>query len=142
MPNVNQLVVCGNLTRDITMKYTQGGMAIAEIGICVNNRVKRNDEWTDDPVFLDCTAFGKTAEFANDHLSKGAAAVITGKISMDQWTDKQTGAKRSKLKVIADTVIPCASFKGSGQRQQQEREPTHASSSNEPFPQEDGDTPF
>lgn len=148
MPNLNSVTLCGHLTRDVTLKYLPSGTAVAEIGLAVNNRVKKNDEWIDQAVFVDVTAFAHTAENASKWLSKGAAALITGRLVLDQWDDKQTGAKRSKLKVVADTVQgmgPKAGGTQGAQRQQRDEpdaEPAYAPSAGASGGIPDDDVPF
>jgi single-strand DNA-binding protein len=104
MSSFNKVILMGNLTRDPEIRYTQGGMAICSIGLAVNERFKGQDgEWQDRASFIDITIFGKRGEaFAKFH-KKGAPAFIEGKLRLDQWEDKQSGQKRSKLFVVADS---------------------------------------
>lgn len=106
MANVNEVILIGRLTRDVETKNTNGGMAIANIGFVVNNSKKNpsTGQYEDVPVFIDCTAFGKKAEVAAKYLSKGSQTYIRGHLTLDQWSDKTTGEKRSKLKVIIDEI--------------------------------------
>lgn len=101
---MNSVTLTGNLTRDVEVRYTAGGTAVTDITVAVNDRKKVGDQWQDVATFVDVTLWGKTAENAGQYLSKGKKVGIVGKLAQDQWEDKQTGAKRSKLKVIADTV--------------------------------------
>jgi len=103
MPNYCKVVVCGHLTRDVEIRYTQGGMSIAELGICFNNRRKQGEQWLDEPCFLDAVAFGKLAERMAD-ARKGDAYLLEGKLSQDNWTDK-SGQKRSKIKLTVDHAM-------------------------------------
>jgi len=104
MASVNLVVLLGNVTRDIEVKFLQSGMAVCDIGLAVNNRRKNaNGEWIEEPCFVDCTAFGKTAECAGNYLAKGRQVHITGHLVFQQW-ESQDGQKRSKLKVIVDNL--------------------------------------
>lgn len=104
MANVNQVLLVGRLTRDVETRSLNSGETLANIGFCVNNRKKQGDEWVDDPVFVDVTAWGRTAENAAKYLSKGSQAYISGRLVLDQWNDKNTGEKRSKLKIVAEDI--------------------------------------
>lgn len=101
MPNLNQVTLCGHLVRDCEVKYTGGGTAVCEFGICVNRRFKSGDEWKEKPVFVDVTCWSRTAEFMGENGRKGAACLVTGELDLDTWQDKTTGANRSKIKVQA-----------------------------------------
>jgi len=108
----NRVILMGNLTRDIDLKYTQSGMAVTEIGLAVNERVKKNGEWVDEAVFVDVTLWGRTAEVAGEYLSKGSSVLIEGRLRLDQW--EQDGQKRSKLRVTADRMQMVGGRGGSG----------------------------
>lgn len=102
MPSLNQLTLCGHLTRDPEVKYLQSGTAVCEFGLAVNDRVKKGEEWVDCPMFIDCSCFGKQAEFLGKHAQKGAAVLVTGKLRFEQW--ETDGQRRSKHKVSAERV--------------------------------------
>ncbi len=104
MSSFNKVILMGNLTRDPEIRFTQGGMAICSVGLAVNERFKGQDgEWQDRATFIDVTIFGKRGEaFAKFH-KKGKPAFIEGKLRLDQWEDKQSGQKRSKLFVAGDS---------------------------------------
>ena len=112
MASYNRVILMGNLTRDIDLKYTQSGMAVTEIGLAVNERVKKNGEWVDEAVFVDVTLWGRTAEVAGEYLSKGSSVLIEGRLRLDQW--EQDGQKRSKLRVTADRMQMVGGRGGSG----------------------------
>jgi single-strand DNA-binding protein len=99
---MNNCSFIGNLTRDVQLRYTQSGTAIADIGVAVNNREKDGDEWVNKPCFLDVTVFGKRAEWIASNLQKGEKVGVTGRLVMDQWTDKNTGQNRIKHKVVGE----------------------------------------
>ncbi|HEX7469579.1 MAG TPA: single-stranded DNA-binding protein [Verrucomicrobiae bacterium] len=105
MANFNKVILVGNLTRDPELRYTPKGTAIAKIGLAVN-RVWTNEagEKKEDVTFIDVDCFGRTAENVGQYMRKGRPILIEGRLKLDQWDDKQTGAKRSKLGVVAETV--------------------------------------
>lgn len=102
MASYNRVVLVGNLTRDIELRYIPSGTAVAEIGLAVNDRVKKGDQWVDETTFVDVTLWGRTAEVANQYLSKGSNILIEGRLKLEQW--EKDGQKRSKLKVVADKM--------------------------------------
>lgn len=102
--SVNKTFLLGNLTRDPHVKYLPSGTAVAEFGMAINERRKKGDQWEDHTVFVDVTLFGRLAEVAGEYLSKGSSCHIEGKLSLDQWEDKASGQKRSKLKVIGESM--------------------------------------
>ncbi|MBM3875821.1 MAG: single-stranded DNA-binding protein [Verrucomicrobia bacterium] len=102
--NINKVLLAGNLTRDPELKFTAQGTAIANLGIAVN-RVFTNQagEKKEDVTFVDVEAWGKTAEIMGQYLKKGRPVFIEGRLKLDQWDDKQSGQKRSKLKVVCES---------------------------------------
>lgn len=126
MASFNKVILLGNVTRDIQVKYTPGGTAVAEVGLAVN-RIwfdKQSNQKKEDVTFVDVTLWGRTAEVAGEFLQKGKPVLIEGRLALDQWTDKDSGQKRSKLKVVGETLQLLGS-KSDGQgrsRQQSELE--------------------
>jgi single-strand DNA-binding protein len=103
MASFNRVIVMGNLTRDVEVRYLQSGMAVADIGIAVNDRRKnQSGEWIEEVTFVDVTLWGRTAEVAGEYLSKGAPIFIEGRLKLDQW--EKDGQKHSKLKVIGERM--------------------------------------
>jgi single-strand DNA-binding protein len=102
MASYNRVILVGNLTRDIELRYIPSGTAVAEIGMAVNDRIKKGDQWVDETTFVDVTLWGRTAEVANQYLTKGSNILIEGRLKLEQW--EKDGQKRSKLKVIADKM--------------------------------------
>lgn len=93
----------GNLTRDPEVKYTSGGTAIAKLGMAINRRWRGQDGQTqEETTFVDVDAFGRQAETVGQYLKKGRPIMIEGRLKYDQWEDKQTGQKRSKLGVVLE----------------------------------------
>lgn len=105
MANVNKVMLIGNLTRDPEIRYTPKGTAVTDVGLAVN-RVRTNDqgERIEDTTFVDVTLWGRQAELAEKYLNKGRAVFIEGRLQMDSWEDKQTGQKRSRLKVVGENL--------------------------------------
>ncbi len=105
MASFNKVILVGNLTRDPELRYTPKGTAIAKIGLAVN-RVWTNEagEKKEEVTFVDVDVFGRTAENVGQYMRKGSPILIEGRLRLDQWDDKQTGQKRSKLGVVAETV--------------------------------------
>jgi len=103
MPNYNKVILMGNLTRDPEVRYTSGGTAIAKLGMAIN-RTWNNKEGQkqEETTFVDVDAFGRQAEVIGQYLKKGRPVMIEGRLKLDQWDDKQTGAKRSKLGVVLE----------------------------------------
>ncbi|NNF41669.1 MAG: single-stranded DNA-binding protein [Phycisphaerales bacterium] len=103
MSNYNKVLLMGRLTRDIELKYTPSNQPVANIGLAVN-RKWRNREGQDqeETTFVDCEAWGRTAEVMSQYLVKGRPVFVEGRLRLDQWQDKD-GGNRSKLKVVVDT---------------------------------------
>lgn len=118
MASFNKVILMGNLTRDVEVRYTPGGLAVTDIGLAVNRTWfdKATNEKKEDVTFVDVTLWGRQAEVANEYLGKGRGVMIEGRLQLDQWDDRETGQKRSKLKVIGEsmTMLP-----GGGQGQEQ-----------------------
>jgi single-strand DNA-binding protein len=100
----NKVILMGNLTRDIEIRYSQSGSAIGNTGIAVNRKWKSaTGEQKEEVMFVDLTLFGRTAEIANQYLRKGRQVLVDGRLSLDQWT-AQDGTKRSKHAVIVENL--------------------------------------
>ncbi len=103
MPNYNKVILMGNLTRDPEVRYASSGNAIAKLGIAVNRYWRNKDgQQQEETTFVDVDAFGRQAETIAQYLKKGRPIMIEGRLKLDQWDDKQTGQKRSKLGVVLD----------------------------------------
>ena len=102
MASFNRVILVGNLTRDPELRYIPSGTAVSDIGLAVNDRVKKGDQWVDEATFVDITLWGRTAEIANEYLSKGSPVLIEGRLKLDRW--EKDGQKHSKLKVIGDKM--------------------------------------
>jgi single-strand DNA-binding protein len=105
MASLNKVLLMGNLTRDPELRHTPKGTAVADLSIAVNDRMPDgNGGWKDKVTFVDFTAWGSTAENAHKYLAKGRPILVEGRLELDTWDDKETGKKRSKLKVVAESV--------------------------------------
>jgi single-strand DNA-binding protein len=105
MASYNRVLLMGNLTRDPEVKYTPKGTAVTEIGLAVNRvYTADNGEKREEVTFVDVTLWGRQAEIAGEYLKKGRPVFIEGRLQMDSWEDKQSGQKRSKLKVVAEEL--------------------------------------
>lgn len=93
----------GNLTRDPQLKQTPNNMSVAEIGLACNRKFKGKDgEMREETTFVDCEAWGRTAETMAKYLSKGRPVFVEGRLKLDQWQDKD-GSNRSKLRVVIES---------------------------------------
>ncbi len=102
--SVNKVLLMGNLTRDIELKHTPSDQAVATIGLAINRRFRTRDgENREETTFVDCEAWGRTAEVMSQYLSKGRPVFVEGRLKLDQWEDRETGKKRSKLKVVIES---------------------------------------
>ncbi len=105
MANLNKVMIIGRLTKDPELRFTPQGTAVTDVSIAIN-RVSRNPDGTsrEETTFVDVTVWGKQAENTAEYVKKGREVYIEGRLSLDRWEDKQTGQKRSKLKVVAERV--------------------------------------
>jgi single-strand DNA-binding protein len=115
MANLNKVMLIGNLTRDPEIKYTPKGTAVAQLGLAVN-RVWSNDagEKQEETTFVDVELWGRQAEVAGEYLRKGKPVFIEGRLKLDSWDDKQSGQKRSKMKVVGEQIQLLGSRDGGG----------------------------
>lgn len=106
MASYNKVILVGNLTRDPEVKYTTGGTAVTEIGLAVNRSWfdKQSNERKEETTFVDVTLWGRQAEVAGEYLSKGRPVLIEGRLQLDTWDDRETGKKRSKLRVVGEAM--------------------------------------
>ncbi len=117
MPNLNKVMLMGNLTRDPELRYTPNtNTAVANIGLAINRRWRntQTNEQQEETTFVDCEAWGRTAEVLNQYLRKGRPVYLEGRLRLDQWQDKD-GQNRSKLKVVVETFQFIDSRGGEGE---------------------------
>jgi single-strand DNA-binding protein len=113
MANFNKVILAGNLTRDPELRYTPAGKAIAKFGMAINrNWTTDTGEKKEEVTFVDIDSFGRQAEVISQYLKKGRPVLVEGRLRLDQWDDKQTGQKRSRLGVVLESF----SFLDSGNR--------------------------
>lgn len=117
MPNLNKVMLMGNLTRDPEIKYTPKGTAIANFGIAVNRTFTTADggEKREEVTFIDLEAFGRTAEIIGEYFKKGRPIYVEGRLKLDSWDDKQTGKKMSKLRVVVESFEFLGGREGGGE---------------------------
>lgn len=130
---INYFVVMGNLTRDPEQREGSG-TEISTFSLAVNKEASGGRE--KETYFLDCTSFGKTANFVNRYLHKGSKIVVEGSIRQERWADKETGKQRSKISFIANKVTSLD--------RKSDQSDTHPEAKEEPFqpPVDEGDIPF
>jgi single-strand DNA-binding protein len=121
MASYNRVVLIGNVTRDIQLKYTAGGLAVTEIGLAMNDKRKNaQGEWVEEAVFVEVTLWGRTAEVASEYVSKGSPLFVEGRLKLDTW--EKDGEKKSKLRVVGER-IQLISSKGGGNGAPSNRRP-------------------
>jgi single-strand DNA-binding protein len=103
MASFNRVILVGNLTRDVEIRYTANQTAVTDIGLAVNDRRKSpSGEWVDETTYVDVTLWGRLAEIAGQYLSKGAPVLIEGRLRLHTW--ETDGQKRSKLRVLGERM--------------------------------------
>ncbi|HOK44352.1 MAG TPA: single-stranded DNA-binding protein [Bryobacteraceae bacterium] len=137
--NINRVIVAGHLCADPDVRATQSGLSVASLRLAINEKV-RDQERT---IFIDVTAWDKTADFCRNYLSKGRNILVEGRLRMDQWQDRETGSNRTKIGITAERIY----FADSKPQSQQGAPPQQASGSyaqanNEPPSSTDDDLPF
>ena len=115
MASFNKVLLLGNLTRDPEVRYTPKGSAVCDLGIAVN-RVYTTDggEKREEATYVDVVLWSRLAEIAGEYLKKGRPVFIEGRLQMDSWEDKQSGQKRTKLRVVGETMQLLGSRTGGG----------------------------
>src|ERR1700746_2193221 len=105
MPSFNKVILLGNLTRDPEVRYTPKGSAVCDLGVAVNRQYTLDSgEKREEVTFVDVVLWARLAEIAGEYLKKGRPVFIEGRLQLDTWDDKQSGQKRSKLRVIGETM--------------------------------------
>ena len=102
MADINQVILIGRLTRDVELKYTNSGFAIANLSLAVNRRVKRDDTWQDEGNFFNCVLIGKRAEALAQYLVKGKQLGIQGELRQNRW--EQDGQPRSRVEIFINDI--------------------------------------
>jgi len=105
MANVNKVILIGNVTRDPEVKFTPKGSAVTDVGLAINRHYTLdNGEKREEVTFVEVTLWGRQAEVAGEYLKKGRPVYIEGRLQLDTWDDKQSGQKRSKLRVVGENL--------------------------------------
>src|SRR5260370_10669142 len=105
MASLNEVLLIGNLSRDPELRYTPKGTVVADIGVAVNRAYSGEDgQKREEVTVVDVTLWGRHAEVAQQYLAKGRPVLIEGRLQLDSWDDKQTGQKRSRLRVVAENL--------------------------------------
>ena len=104
MASLNKVFLLGNLTRVPELRYTPSGAAVCEFGLAVNRKYVSNNQEKDETCFVNIVVWGKQGESCQRFLEKGSSAMIEGRLQFDQWDDRETGKKRSTLRVVAERV--------------------------------------
>ena len=116
MASFNRVILVGNMTRDVELKYTPSQTAVTDIGLAVNDRRKNaSGEWIEETTFVDVTLWGRQAEVASEYLGKGSPVLIEGRLKLDTW-ETNDGQKRSKLRVVGERMQMLGGRGGGGQR--------------------------
>ena len=138
MASFSSVTIVGNLFADPDVKTGASGVSFGELRVAYSVRTKRNGEWTDEPVFISCKVFGKTAEVAQQYLSKGSGVLCSGELRMDQW--EKDGEKRSKLYIHVERM-QMLDKKGEGGGQPQQKQQSY-SQPRQPAPVVEEEIPF
>src|SRR6202140_3393986 len=105
MASFNKVILLGNLTRDPEVRYTPKGSAVCDLGLAVNRQYTLDSgEKREEGTFVDVVLWSRLAEIAGEYLKKGRPVFIEGRLQLDTWDDKQTGQKRSRLRVVAENL--------------------------------------
>jgi single-strand DNA-binding protein len=105
MASLNKVMLIGNLTRDAELRYIPSGSAVLEFRLAVSRKFKKQDGTEgEETCFVDITLWGKRGEAVSKYLTKGKPLFVEGRLQLDEWDDKETGQKRSKLRVVADNI--------------------------------------
>jgi len=135
MANFNKVILVGRLTRDPESKSFANGGKVTKIGFAVTNRKKdsQSGQWVDDPCFIDCEVFnrgetGKLADLVADRCRKGSQLMIEGRLHLEQWDDKNGGGKRSKHKIVIESVQLLDGKPAQGDQQGGGTQPAHGES--------------
>lgn len=141
--NYNKVQIAGNLTRDPELRYTPKGTAIAKLGMAIN-RVWTNEsgEKKEEVTFVDVDIFGRVAENVCQYMRKGSAMFVEGRLKLDSWDDKQTGQKKSRLGIVADSVQFIGGKKTAGEMAEPSPRPAAPPADSKPPTDDDSSVPF
>jgi single-strand DNA-binding protein len=116
----NRVILVGNLTRDVELRYTPSNTPVTDIGMAVNDRRKQGEEWVNETTFVDVTLWARTAEVAAEYLKKGSSLLIEGRLKLEEW--ETDGQRRTKLRVVGERMqmLDKKSTNGGGESSQSE----------------------
>ena len=135
MASFNKVILLGNLTRDPEVRYTPKGSAVCDLGLAVNRTYTLdNGEKREEVTFVDVVLWARLAEIAGEYLKKGRPVFIEGRLQLDTWDDKQSGQKRSKLRVIGETMQLLGSRPSGGGESSDDERPARAGARTTPPP--------
>lgn len=135
MASFNKVILLGNLTRDPEIRYTPKGSAVCDLGLAVNRQYTlENGEKREEVTYVDVVLWARLAEIAGEYLKKGRPVFIEGRLQLDTWDDKQSGQKRSKLRVIGETMQLLGSRPSSTEGGDNDRAPRAAGRATAPPP--------
>ena len=113
MPNLNKVQLMGNITRDPEVRYTPKGTAVTDISLAINRSYSGDDgQRHEETTFVDITFWGRQAEIIGEYMKKGRPLLVEGRLKLDQWEDKNTHQKQSKLKVVLESLSLIDSNRG------------------------------
>jgi single-strand DNA-binding protein len=144
MASFNKVILLGNLTRDPEVRYTPKGSAVCDLGIAVNRQYTLdNGEKREEVTYVDVVLWARLAEIAGEYLKKGRPIFIEGRLQLDTWDDKQSGQKRSKLRVIGETMQllgsrPSGGGGGAAEASEEDRSSRSAAKTSAPPPKPAG----
>lgn len=105
MPSLNKVMLMGNLTKDAELRYLPGGQAVLEFRIAVTRKYRtQQGEDKEETCFIDVNLWGKRGEAVSQYLTKGKPLFVEGRLQLDEWDDKESGQKRSKMRVVAENI--------------------------------------
>jgi single-strand DNA-binding protein len=142
MANLNKVMLIGNLTRDPEMRVTPKGTAICQFSLAVNRKWKdEGGQEREEVTYVDCEAWARGAETIQKYVTKGRPLFVEGRLRLDQWEDKTTKEKRSRMKVVVENFQFLGSRDDAGGAPRTGPQPTRPAT---PKPQEnlDEDVPF
>jgi single-strand DNA-binding protein len=141
MASFNKVIIAGNLTRDVELRYTPSGTPVTDIGLAVNDRRKgQNGEYIDEVSFIDVTLWSRTAEIADEYLSKGSNVMIEGRLKQESW--EKDGQKHYKIKVICERLVMLGKKSDSDGSSRRQSQPASAAEANYSDDYSDNEIPF
>lgn len=127
MPNLNKVLLMGNLTRDPELRVTPKGTPICQFSLAINRQFKlESGESRDEAIFVDCEAWGKSGETIAKYLTKGRPLYVEGRLRLDQWEDKNTKEKRSRMKVVVEQFQFLGERGGDGGQKPNDSDPSRS----------------